>query len=229
VVDYVRYWSERTGISYRRIVQWVGIPRSKFYQWQERYGKVNEHNAWIPRDFWLRDWEKQAILDFWSTHSREGYRRMTYMMLDADTVAVSPSTVYRVLQDAGVLHRWNRDHTSSKGQGFEQPVKPHEHWHIDISYINIHGTFYYLCSVLDGSWARGQGGPNSDADLLVVMPVDGSKRQQAVQIDLALEGIPIPIDLIVVTPDDVEKYRETIGTIIREALREGKVLYERAA
>jgi transposase InsO family protein len=71
-------------------------------------------------------------------------------MLDADTVAVSPSTVYRVLQDAGVLHRWNRDHTSSKGQGFEQPVKPHEHWHIDISYINIQGTFYYLCSVLDG-------------------------------------------------------------------------------
>lgn len=150
MVDYVRYWSERTGISYRRIVQWIGIPRSKFYQWRERYGKVNEHNAWIPRDFWLRDWEKQAILDFWSTHSREGYRRMTYMMLDANTVAVSPSTVYRVLQDAGVLHRWNRDHTSSKGQGFQQPVRPHEHWHIDISYINIQGTFYYLCSVLDG-------------------------------------------------------------------------------
>ena len=150
MVDYVRYWSERTGISYRRIVQWIGIPRSKFYKWQQRFGKVNEHNAWIPRDFWLRDWEKQAILDFWSTHSREGYRRMTYMMLDADTVAVSPSTVYRVLQDAGVLHRWNRDHTSSKGQGFQQPVKPHEHWHIDISYINIQGTFYYLCSVLDG-------------------------------------------------------------------------------
>ncbi len=150
MVDYVRYWSERTGISYRRIVQWIGIPRSKFYQWQQRYGRVNEHNAWIPRDFWLRDWEKQAILDFWSTHSREGYRRMTYMMLDADQVAVSPSTVYRVLQDAGVLHRWNRDHTSSKGQGFQQPVRPHEHWHIDISYINIQGTFYYLCSVLDG-------------------------------------------------------------------------------
>jgi len=150
VVDYVRYWSERTGISYRRIVQWIGIPRSKFYQWQQRYGRVNEHNAWIPRDFWLRDWEKQAILEFWSTHRREGYRRMTYMMLDADTVAVSPSTVYRVLQDAGVLHRWNRDHTSGQGQGFEQPVRPHEHWHIDISYINIHGTFYYLCSVLDG-------------------------------------------------------------------------------
>ena len=83
--------------------------------------------------------------------------------------------------------------------------------------------------ILFGSWARGQGATDSDADLLVVMPVDGSKREQAVQIDLALEGIPIPIDLIVVTPEDVEKCRETTGTIIREAVREGKVLYERAA
>ena len=83
--------------------------------------------------------------------------------------------------------------------------------------------------ILFGSAARGQGGPDSDADLLVVMPVAGSKRQQAVQIDLALEGIPIPIDLIVVTPEEVEKYRDAMGTIIREAVREGTVLYERAA
>ncbi len=83
--------------------------------------------------------------------------------------------------------------------------------------------------ILFGSLARGEGGPDSDADLLVVMPVAGSKRQQAVQIDLALEGIALPIDLVVVTPEEVEKDRETIGTIIREAVQEGKVLYERAA
>lgn len=150
MVDYVRYWSGRTGISYRRIVHGLGISRSKFYQWQQRYGKVNEHNAWIPRDFWLRDGEKQTILDFWNTHGQEGYRRMTYMMLDAGSVAVSPSTVYRVLQEAGVLRRWNRNTNPRKGRGFEQPLQPHEHWHIDISYVNIQGTFYYLCSVLDG-------------------------------------------------------------------------------
>jgi len=146
----VRHWSEWTGISYRRIVQWIGIPRSKFYQWQQRYGKVNEHNAWVPRDFWLRDEEKQMILDFWNSHPGEGYRRLTYMMLDADRLAVSPATVYRVLKDAGVLRRWNPNTHSRKGRGFEQPVKPHEHWHIDISYLNIQGTFYYLCSILDG-------------------------------------------------------------------------------
>ena len=83
--------------------------------------------------------------------------------------------------------------------------------------------------ILFGSYARGTAGKDSDADLLVVMNVAGSKRKQAVQIDLALEGISIPTDVIVVTPEEVEKYRDCVGTIIREALREGKVLYERAA
>jgi putative transposase len=71
------------------------------------------------------------------------------MMLDRDIVAVSPSSVYRVLKKAGLLQRWPQK-TSKKGTGFVQPLRPHEHWHIDISYLNICGTFYYLCSVLDG-------------------------------------------------------------------------------
>ena len=47
------------------------------------YGKVNEHNGWAPRDFWLEDWEKQAIIGFHLKNSLEGYRRLTFMMLDA--------------------------------------------------------------------------------------------------------------------------------------------------
>lgn len=83
--------------------------------------------------------------------------------------------------------------------------------------------------ILFGSHARGDGTPDSDADLLVVMNVEGSKRTQAVQIDLALEGIPLPADIVVATPKEMETYRQCIGSIIREAIREGKVLYERAA
>jgi transposase InsO family protein len=71
------------------------------------------------------------------------------MMLDADVVAVSPATVYRVLSQAGRLgRRWAKP--SKKGTGFVQPLRPHEHWHIDISYLNIAGTFYFLISILDG-------------------------------------------------------------------------------
>ena len=71
------------------------------------------------------------------------------MMLDADIVAVSPSSVWRVLRQAGLLSKWNGK-PSKKGTGFAQPLAAHQHWHIDVSYINICGTFYYLCSVLDG-------------------------------------------------------------------------------
>ena len=71
------------------------------------------------------------------------------MMIDADVVAVSPSSVYRVLSAGGYLRRWNAG-PSQKGDGFKDPKRPHEHWHIDISYLNIRGTFYYLCSILDG-------------------------------------------------------------------------------
>ena len=133
----------------KRFITWVGIATSKFHHWRARYGKVNEHNAKIPRDHWLNDWEKQAILDFHAKFPLEGYRRLTFMMLDQDIVAVSPASVYRVLKRAGVLERFNGK-PSRKGTGFVQPLRPHEHWHVDVSYLNIAGTFYFLCSILDG-------------------------------------------------------------------------------
>lgn len=149
VVDYVRYWKDRTEITAGRILKWIGVSEGTFYGWKQRYGKVNEHNGWIPRDHWLEDWEKRAILDFYWDHPLDGYRRLTFMMLDDDIVAVSPSSVYRVLKTAGVLDRHNMK-PSKKGTGFVQPLAPHKHWHIDISYLNLGGTFYYMCSILDG-------------------------------------------------------------------------------
>jgi transposase InsO family protein len=131
------------------MVRWVGLGASKYHDWRSRYGKVNEHNALVPRDHWLTDEEKKAILDFQREYPLEGYRRLTFMMLDRDVVAASPASVYRVLKEAGRLRRWNPK-PSKKGTGFVQPLKPHEHWHVDVSYINIAGTFYYLCSLLDG-------------------------------------------------------------------------------
>lgn len=88
-------------------------------------------------------------MDFHEKNPLEGYRRLTFMMIDADEVCVGPSTTYRVLSAAGRLDRWN-PRPSKKGSGFQQPLRPHEHWHIDIAYVNVGGTFYYLCSILDG-------------------------------------------------------------------------------
>lgn len=130
-------------------VAWLGIARGKYFAWVGRYGKANEHNGKIPRDHWLEPWERAAIIAFHEQYPLEGYRRLTFMMLDRDIVAVSPASVYRVLRAAGVLDRFNKK-PSLKGTGFLQPTKPHEHWHCDMAYLNIAGTFYYLCTILDG-------------------------------------------------------------------------------
>jgi transposase InsO family protein len=145
----VRKWNDKTEVLLNEFIGWLDIGKSKFYSWIDRYGKANEHNASIPRDFWLEQWELDAIIKFAFDNPLEGYRRLTFMMLDRDIVAVSPSSVWRVLSKAGLLNRWNTK-PSKKGTGFIQPLLPHEHWHVDISYINICGTFYYLCSLLDG-------------------------------------------------------------------------------
>ena len=83
--------------------------------------------------------------------------------------------------------------------------------------------------LLFGSYARGDAGPDSDVDLLVVMPVSGSKRKAAVEIDLMLAGSGLPKDIIVVTPEEMERTKDIIGTIVYPAVREGRVMYDRAA
>ena len=145
----MRTWADKTEIAVSHLLLWVGIGTSKFHDWKARFGKVNEHNAWVPRDHWLTDAEKEGIRSFARQHPLEGYRRLTFMMLDADVVACSPASVYRVLRAAGLLAGQTPKPTK-KGTGFVQPLHPHEHWHVDVSYLNIAGTFYFLCSILDG-------------------------------------------------------------------------------
>jgi len=148
-VDYVKYWTDRTELPARRLLGWLCLGTSKYHAWKGRYGKANQHNGHSPRDYWLEPWEREAILDFHDKHPSDGYRRLTFMMLDEDVVAVSPSTTYRVLKSAGRLdrHSWA---PSKKGKGFSQPSGPHRHWHTDVSHLNLGGTFYFLITLLDG-------------------------------------------------------------------------------
>jgi predicted nucleotidyltransferase len=82
--------------------------------------------------------------------------------------------------------------------------------------------------ILFGSHARGEAGADSDVDLLVVMPVKGSKREKAVEIGVALHDFPVPKDVLVVTPEEFQRRKEIVGTVERPADREGKVLYARS-
>jgi putative transposase len=149
VVDCINHWADRTEIPSAQLLRWIELSPRKFRDWNSRYGKVNEHNRLIPRDHWLEQWERQAIIRFFDQYPLEGYRRLAFMMLDRDIVAASSSSVYRVLKGAGLIDSLKQK-SSRRGLGFQQPLQPHEHWHIDFSFINIGSTFYYLCAVLDG-------------------------------------------------------------------------------
>lgn len=142
--------TRRSLLSQQWFVKRIGIQMSKFQDWLKRYGQPNRHNGNNPRNWWIMDCEKEAIVEYSRERIGEGYRRLTYKMIDEDIAAVSPSTVYRILKTNGMLCRWNDKKSSSKGNGFKQPKAPHEHWHIDIAYVNVRGSFMFLISVLDG-------------------------------------------------------------------------------
>ena len=171
IVDYVRKWTDRTEVTSKQLLAWIGLWSSTFSNWTRSYGKTYEHNGWIPRDHWLNEKEKQDIIQFHFDHPLEGYRRLTYMMIDAGIVACSPATVYRVLNLAGLLKRNTRQ--SKKGTGFQQPLVAHQHWHIDVSYLNIAGTFYFMTTVLDGfsrsvlAWGIGQRMEEPDIEIIL--------------------------------------------------------------
>jgi len=82
--------------------------------------------------------------------------------------------------------------------------------------------------ILFGSHARGEAGPDSDVDLLVVMSITGSKRKKQLEIGVALHDLRVPTDIIVTTPEEFAWRKEIPGTIERPAALEGTVLYERS-
>ena len=148
-MDLISRYIEPTEIALKQWLSWLGVSRGRYAQWVARYGQPNRHNGAVPKRLWLLDWEREAMIGYAVDHPLEGYRRLSYMMLDTDVVACSPSSVYRVLK-AGGLIRSKSAGATKKGQVFQALSGPHAHWHIDISYLNISGTFYYLCSILDG-------------------------------------------------------------------------------
>ena len=148
IVDFISHWKQRSGLRDNWFCRAFGLSQEKLIAWRKRYGLPNRHNGAMPKDSWLCAKEKQAIISFFSANRGDGYRRCAYMMIDKDVAYASPSTVYRVLKEAGMLQKKADD--TSRGKGFKQPLVPHEHWHTDISYVKIEHRFYFFICVLDG-------------------------------------------------------------------------------
>ena len=150
-MDYVEKIVKKTKLNASEMVKMIGIHRSRYYEWKRRKNMPNQHNHTIPKSHWILDEEKEGIIHFCKERIKEeGYKRLTYQMIDSNIAFVSESTTYRILKQAECVEK-KSDRTSSKGKGFKQPLRVHEHWHMDISYINILGTMFFLICVLDGA------------------------------------------------------------------------------
>lgn len=148
---------DKSNLGIGKLITMLGIRREKYYDWSKRYGLENNHNGKIPKKHWLTAEEKESIIDYARTfiashqyYLHDGYRRIAYMGIDANVFACSPSSVYRVLRDQGLLSKWQGKGTNTKGSGYKQPLEAHQEWHTDIKYINFKGSFLFFISVMDG-------------------------------------------------------------------------------
>ena len=157
ILEYSRNIRYRSNLNISKIIQLIGINKVKYYNWIKREGVENQHNGNIPKKHWLTPDERAIIIQKAKNHIddnkyslEDGYRRITYMGIDANLFACSSSTVYRVLRQAGLLKKWKSKDNTKKGTGYKQPTTMHQEWHTDIKYINFFGTFIYFMGVIDG-------------------------------------------------------------------------------
>lgn len=132
------------------ILACLGVPRSVYFAWRARSlsGQLQDLPR-CPQSYdRLLPHEVQAIKAFALSHPKVGYRKLSYMMLDQDLVAVSESAVYRVLREADLLSRWKRS-TRSSGQYLFTPTAPNQQWHTDVMYAWVGCRHYFLLSFVD--------------------------------------------------------------------------------
>jgi transposase InsO family protein len=142
VVATVRHLQERAEYPVKTALSVLGLPRSTFFDWArlEDGGKAARPPATTPKAHHITPIERAEL----------GHKRLAYALADTGIAAVRPTTVYEILKEAGLIGRWKQPEITAHKTGFDQPALAHEQWHTDIAYLNIHGTQYFLISVLDG-------------------------------------------------------------------------------
>lgn len=138
-----------TNLSYKKLAGFAGISLSKFSEWNNKQLGVAKSRS-IPNFHRITDTEKENVIEFKRQNMNIGYRNLCWMMVDRNIAFISPSSVLRILKNAGLNTIWTHCPGEKKKKGFDQPASVHEQWHTDISYVNFKGTFVYLIAVLDG-------------------------------------------------------------------------------
>jgi putative transposase len=139
----------RTGWTVRRILGRLGLARSTYRTWVGRAAcaTLADRPTTAPGLDAILPEETAAVLAYALAHPQDGYRRLTWQMLDADVAYLSASSVYRILGDADLLYRWKR--AGHVGAAPAPPTRVHERWHTDLMYLRVGDGWYFLVTVLD--------------------------------------------------------------------------------
>ena len=147
MLQIVKETLQRSGWRVYRTLAALGLPRSVYYAWKAR--ESLEDRASRPcRVYEVLPEERSAICEYALQFAKIGYRKLTWMMLDAGVACVGESTVYRVLSEADLLARWKRSAVSS-GEYHFRPNAPNQQWHTDVMYVWVAARFYFLLSFID--------------------------------------------------------------------------------
>jgi putative transposase len=147
VLQIVIQSKRRSGWPVSRTLAALGVPRSVYYAWVTR--ECLQDRVSTPcRAYELLPEERTAICAFALQYPKIGYRKLTWMMVDANVVCVGESTVYRTLNDADLLSRWKRSESSS-GEYHFRPNAPNQQWHTDVMYVWVAARFYFLLNFID--------------------------------------------------------------------------------
>ena len=149
VLAVVRQARARTGWPLRRVLWRLGLAKGTYHAWARREAaETLDDLVRPPTSPWaVLPEEREAVIGYALRHPQDGYRRLAWMMVDADVAYVSPSSVYRILDDADLLYRWKR--SRSVGERPADPTRPHQRWHTDLMYLRVGDVWYFLVTVLD--------------------------------------------------------------------------------
>lgn len=152
VVGDIELHLRRTHLILDQLLGFYGIKKSTYYGWFDDEGLLKEAKPRKPINTRkVLQTEIDAVVNYRKLHPNEGYRKLTWMMIDEGVACLSESAVYDILQAHQMLSGWQPTPGEPAAKEYRhKPKYPHHHWHTDIAYIKIQGVFYFLIMMLDG-------------------------------------------------------------------------------
>jgi putative transposase len=141
----------RSGWPARRTLLALGISRRSYYRWlkEEAWAKALPTEPVRPvQAYEALAEERAAVLSYARRHPELRHRELAWRMVDEDVACLSPSTVYRILKEAGLVCPWRRRSKRSRA-ATEKPGRPDERWVTDLMQVAIDGGVYYVVCFMD--------------------------------------------------------------------------------